>query len=440
MNPSPEATDAEQETPFVLLLVDDEQNILNSLRRLFRPKGYRCLTANSGHEGLEILERESVDLIISDMRMPEMTGAEFLSHARERWPQVVRILLTGYADMTSTVDAINKGQIWRYLSKPWDDNDVLATVAEALEYVALVRDKVRLEALTQRQNEELKSLNTELEDKVLARTAELAEANEKLKNSFLQSVRLFANLLDMRGGVLAGHSRRVADLARRVGKRLGISGDEERDLFFAALLHDIGTLTWKDQLLTKPFVQLTPDERSEYNKHPARGAAVLMGVPQFSGAAALVRAHHERFDGEGFPDRLAGLTIPFGARVLNLCVDFDAVQIGSIRPNRASREEAMEYIRAGRGKRYDPQVVDAFLEEMVPVAGKVEIAVRGPVLQIPTQDLRPGMALAEDLTARDGSFLLAQDFILDEHLIIQIRNYERAEGTKLKISILGRTV
>ena len=159
-----------------MLFVDDEPGILSSLRRLFRPHGYRILVAESGALGLAELEKTPVDLVISDMRMPEMDGATFLKAVRQRWPDTVRILLTGYADVTSTVAAINEGEIYRYVSKPWDDNEIVKTVREALEGYQLKMENRRLTALTQSQNEELKGLNASLEQKVAERTAELRQA------------------------------------------------------------------------------------------------------------------------------------------------------------------------------------------------------------------------------------------------------------------------
>jgi response regulator RpfG family c-di-GMP phosphodiesterase len=144
MMPAPSAAPSAASSPtFTLLCVDDEANILSSLRRLFRPHGYKVLVAGSGAEGLELLAGEHVDLIISDMRMPGMDGAAFLAEARKRYPQTVRLLLTGYADMESTIAAINSGQIARYIAKPWNDQDVLLTVREALERQALQREKDR---------------------------------------------------------------------------------------------------------------------------------------------------------------------------------------------------------------------------------------------------------------------------------------------------------
>jgi len=108
-----------------ILCVDDEPNILASLRRLFRQAGFQVLVAGGGAEALQILEAEAVDLVISDMRMPGMNGAEFLHEVRQRWPERMRILMTGQSDMASTIDAINRGEIFRYVPKPWDDGDLL---------------------------------------------------------------------------------------------------------------------------------------------------------------------------------------------------------------------------------------------------------------------------------------------------------------------------
>ena len=143
-------TDISQAPSLTLLFVDDEASILSSLRRLFRPHGYRILTAESGAAGLETLEKESVDLVISDMRMPEMDGAQFLEKVRARWPEVTRILLTGYADITSTINAINKGEIYRYIAKPWDDNDIVLVVRDALERKRLQAENTRLLAALQK--------------------------------------------------------------------------------------------------------------------------------------------------------------------------------------------------------------------------------------------------------------------------------------------------
>ena len=427
--------------PATLLLVDDEPSILSALRRLLRPHGYRILTAESGAAGLALLEQEEVALIISDMRMPEMDGAAFLKRVRERWPETMRILLTGYADVTSTVAAINEGEIYRYIAKPWDDKEIVNTIREALERQRLEAENRRLTALTQAQNDELKSLNASLEHKVAERTAELQQAlafveqaHGELKKSFLTSVQVFAGLVELRSGQdgsrLAGHGRRVADFARNLAQRLGLGDNEVQNVMLAGLLHDIGKLGLPDALLAKPFNVLTPDQRAQVMKHPQLGQNLLMAIDRFKEAAVLVRHHHECFDGSGYPDRLAGIAIPFGARVLAVANDYDALQIGTLvqRPLRA--DEALTYLADNRGKRYDPSVVDAAIQWISEnqKLGPTEASLR-------TMHLKPGMVLARDLTHRDGYLLLAKGSILTADIIGQLARLEQAEQQNLSLSI-----
>lgn len=418
--------------PWRLLCVDDEPNILSALRRLFRQSGYQVTVAGSGAEALQALEEQTFDLVISDMRMPEMNGAQFLEQVHQRWPDTVRILLTGYAEISATIDAINKGQIFRYVSKPWDDNDILLTVRHALERKALEQEKRRLEAVTAQQNEALREMNATLERRVEERTAELSRAHEKLKTSFITSIRVFANLIELREGSLAGHSRRVADLARKIANRMSLDAGEAQNVFLAGLLHDIGKIGLPDHLLSKPVTQMTGEELGLFRKHPVKGEQSLMALEELRGAARLLRGHHERFDGRGYPDGLSGMAIPLGARILAVANDYDGLQIGTLSPRRLGTEEARKLILEGRGKRYDPRVVDAFLE--VVGGGEPE---RPGELAVPAEKLEPGMILARDLVTRDGVLLLAADYVLEAGLIRQIREYAQAEGIALVLPIRG---
>ena len=431
------------EASATLLFVDDETNILASLKRLFRPQGYRIFTAESGAQGLAIMARESVDLVISDMRMPEMNGAQFLEKVREQWPDTVRILLTGYAEINATIDAINRGQIYRYISKPWEENDITLIVRHALRQKLLEREKQRLEELTRKQNEELVELNASLEEKVMARTEEVRQtmgfldvAHEKLKKSFITSIQVFSNLIEMRSATMVGHSRRVAELARRIAQCLRMSDTEAQDVFIAGLLLDIGKIGLPDRLLEKPFVGLTGEERSMVVKHPVKGQLALMALEQLAGAAQLIRSHRERFDGMGYPDRLAGFSIPLGARVLALAKDYDAAVTGSAFTKPMKQAEALLFIQDGEGKRYDTAVVATFMDIMCKgkTAGKapdqkLELALRsGQLIQ--------GMVLSRDLVTATGEMLLAKGYALNEQFIEQIRNFERMDGNQLTIYTL----
>jgi hypothetical protein len=176
---------------------------------------------------------------------------------------------------------------------------------------------------------------------------------------------------------------------------------------------------------------MTGDELGLLRKHPITGQAALMALENMRGAATLIRSHHERWDGQGYPDRLSGLAIPYGARVIALVNDYDDMQSGTLSPRKLKPAEAIALIQQNRGKRYCPQVVDAFLE----VTGSSAENIPPPMNEVSAASLRPGMVLARDLVTRDGVMLLAADFVLDENLIRQLRDLEASEGVRLTIAI-----
>lgn len=448
----------------VILCVDDEPNILSALQRLLRRQGYQVLTAPGGAAGLQVLEQQPVDLVISDMRMPQMDGAQFLEQVRQRWPDTVRVLLTGYADVESTMAAINKGEIYRYIAKPWDDHDVILLVQLAMERKALQQEKKRLEALTQQQNEELKTLNASLEVKVQERTQALKLAlheveisNEQLRKNFHTSVSIFTNLMELRSGGVGGHSRRVAELARNLALQLGMPRDEIQDVVLASLLHDIGKIGLSDIVLNKPEPLLTDLELAQLMRHPVIAETALIPLDQLKSAATLIRSHHERFDGKGYPEKLSGPAIPLGARVLLLANDFDALQHGHMLGTPLSPAKAYEFIIDSSGKRYDPAVVDAFkalfsgkqlrddvaphshIEELKPrtatpravnsrkIVAQSDVPQDEVALEMSSGDLRPGMVLARGVVSREGLLLMFRDDELDSALIEQMIKFERQE-------------
>jgi response regulator RpfG family c-di-GMP phosphodiesterase len=416
-----------------LLFVDDEPSILSSLRRLFRPHGYRIFTAEGGALGLETLEKEKIDLVISDMRMPVMDGAHFLEQVRLRSPETIRILLTGYADIESTINAINKGQIYRYINKPWDDNEIVLIVREALERRRLEQENGRLSSVVEAQMAELRELNAGLEQKVAERTAELNKAvqyvksaHARLKTGFVATVQAFSGLTEMRGKNLSGHARRVADHARSLARALGLNDAEQQTVLFAALLHDIGKIGLADEILDKPIGALTPEQRGELMRHPERGQQALMQIEQLKDAALLIRHHHEHYDGSGYPDHLAGLAIPLGARILAAANEYDGLISGTLVQQPMKPKDALAYLVENRGKRYDPTVIDHYMallgEQLKHVIDE---------LPVRPGSLRPGMVLSRDLMHRDGYMLLAKGYVIDASVITQLVKLEAAEHQHL---------
>ena len=417
-------------TPSTLLFIDDEANILSALKRLFQPLGYNILTAKNGPEALALLEKETVDLVISDMRMPQMTGAELLEQMRGKWPDVVRILLTGYSDMTSTIAAINRGEIYRYISKPWDDNDIVLTVRDALERKHLLAEKKRLEALTSRQNEELKALNASLEDKVRQRTEELRDALEQLKKDYFASIQVFANLVELRRGRMAGHSRRVAQLCRNIAHTMRLPEADSLHIETAALLHHIGKIGLPDRLLDQPYAELKGGDRIEFDKHPLRAAAILMGLAPLADAAQLIRCHREHYDGVGNPLGLRASGIPLGARILLVASDYVSLQSGLIEHDKLTPAQALNQIIYGRGTNYDPAVVDVFSELVANVSQSAHVESE---FQLSSDQLHEGVLLTRDVVTRSGMPLLLKDTVLNAGHIREIKEFERSEGEQLAV-------
>ena len=420
-----------------LLLVDDEPSILSALRRLFRPEGYRVLVAEGGAPALELIAHEPVDLVISDMRMPGMDGAQFLERLRAVQPSAVRILLTGYADIGSTIAAINAGQIHRYIAKPWNDSDITLVVRDALRQRALEQENRRLSELSLRQNEELRQLNATLEDRVRQRTAEIGQINDmlnvaygELKSNFTLSMRIFAGLMELRHKGLSGHSSRVSEWASRVCEALRLDERLSHDIHVAGLLHDIGKIGFPDNLLDKPISTMTSEELARYRKHPLNAESALMPLVQLHRVAKFIRAQHERVDGKGFPDGLEADAIPLGARVLAPIIDYENLLAGTLAERHFSPEDAAASIRRGAGSRYDAAVVDAFLRVL-----KTPAPDSGADRCISALDLVAGMVLSRDLTSAQGTLLLAAGFVFDARVVKQVREYAQREGVKLSLHV-----
>jgi len=434
---SPEDTTPPAYEPKILC-VDDEAQILSALKRLFRRTGKKILTANSGAEALQIIKENKIDLVISDMRMPEMTGAELLKQVAETWPDTVRILLTGYSDMESTVAAVNEGKIFRYLAKPWDENDLIATADAAIEQKVLKEEKNRLQQLTEKQNSELAELNSSLESKVQERTQELDKANvaiqathKQLKNSYKDAISVFSHLIELREGVSAGHSQKIADGAKLIAENLKLSEDEVDEIYFAGLLHDIGKIGLTDDMFKTSFNNLNDKQKEAYYQHPIIGQNALIPLPMLEGAGNIIRAHHELFNGKGYPDSISGEDIPLGARIITVVNDFEDYRCGNLTGKPADIATALLYIEKNSGNRYDPNIVKVFKATIdADAIGKAQVN----ELHVSSNDLQAGMTLTQDVISDSGLLLLKKGQELTEPLIAKIQELcsDSSEGFTIR--------
>jgi response regulator RpfG family c-di-GMP phosphodiesterase len=424
-----------------ILLVDDEESILNSLRRLLRGQPYDVLLATSGAQALEMLAQQPVDLVMSDARMPNMDGASLLAQVRQLYPAAIRIMLTGYADPTAIIKAINDGQIHRYISKPWNDEELLLILRQSLEHQHSERERQRLEQLTRAQNDQLKLLNSTLEKHVAARTAELQQtadmldlAYEELKHSYVTGTEVFSLLANLRLPTAKQTNRQIIELVRGYCKAHELDEAVSRDLTMAAALYNIGKLSWSDTMMVTPSDLLRHTDRERYRSYPKQSESLLMTLDPMKDAARLILHHQERWDGSGFPDRLKGEAIPFGSRLMKLAVDFVELQRGLILERQMNSDEALLYLRQYSGRLYDPELTEAFIE--VCAAFLSDITLIDPQVKVlGTRELAAGMILARNLNADNGMLLLNAGKILSGPLIEKLIAFEAMEGGKYQIFV-----
>lgn len=417
-----------------VLFVDDEENILRSLERLFMDEEIEVFTAASGQEALGILgEHPDMAVIVSDQRMPTMTGVDFLEQSRKVAPQAMRLLLTGYADVNAAVDAINRGGILRYLAKPWNDEELVRTVKDVLQMHLLVRENKRLNAVVQRQNEELKRWSQELEVMVQEQTVELQKSydslrvsNARLRTNFKNTIMAFSGLVELRDPEMRTHSRNVAEVCGLVAKELEMTTEERELLIVAALLHDIGKIGIPDLMLKQATEQMNYESREEYVKHPLRGQAAVDAIEELRPAGLIIRSHHECYDGSGFPDGLKKKEIPQAAAILAL-VDFI-----DVRNRRFGSTLSLDLIRkeveAQAGSRFDPKLAPAVLAVAMEYYRRKRPAITGErEVELSPDDLTAGMEVSRDVLSGTGILLLGKGKVLGKTSIELLRRYYKID-------------
>jgi len=345
-----------------VLFVDDEVNILRAVQRLLRHEPCRVLTASRGSEALGLLANDSAQVVVSDQRMPEMNGVELLSVIRERHPDAVRMMLTGYTEMNVAVEAINHGEIYRLITKPWNDEELKATLRQAFDHYDLKSEIRRLNQVTREQNLKLQDMNRTLEAKVRDRTKQLADKNQELRIGYVQTIRALAEAVDAKDAYTRGHSERVGVYASKLGRELGLPREVIERIYISGLLHDVGKIGIPDRIITKPD-RLTPEEYEEIKRHPEIGARILQPVAFLADVVPCVRHHHEWYDGSdrGYPSQLVGDQIPLPSRIILVSDTLEAMT--SDRPYRKGMplERVLEELRRFSGTQFDPRCVDAML-------------------------------------------------------------------------------
>lgn len=376
--------------PEKVLMVDDEANILDSFRRELRGK-INLDTALGGEEGLRKLSQNGpYAVVVSDLRMPGMDGIEFLAKVRAAWPDTVRIMLTGYADVQNTISAVNEGHIFRFLTKPCDSVTLVKALAAGIRQYRLV-------------------------------TAE----KELLEKTLKGSIAVLTDLLALVKPEAFARASRITQWVMQIVRELG----EERTWEFeaAAMLSQIGFVTLPDNLIKKVCQgqELDREEEEMFAQHFRLAAELVARIPRLEEVSRIIAYQEKRFDGQGPPeDQVAAEDIPLGARVLKVVLDFDSLLSGGY-----SKGRALEVLKARRGW-YDPAIL-TLLDQVLGVEARYDVK------EVGLLGLEEGMVLAADVVSRrEGKRLLAKGQRLSRTLIMGLLNYQRMGGVQEPIRVL----
>lgn len=424
-----------------ILCVDDEASVLSSLKRVLRGESYQFFSASCARDGIFLLEREPIDIVISDMRMPEVNGAEFLSDVASQYPDCARILLTGYSDIESTIKAVNEGQIHRYIQKPWNNEDLLLTIDQTVERVRLQSENIRLLSQVEQQNQLLRDMNAGLEDTVQQRTKQIRLAMGKLHKANLQvndnlktTIRVFYNLISLNPHLGGRIAVEVGELCKLLATRMNLTKREIRAIHLSGLLYELGLLGSDDELLQKPVYELSPDELDGYRKHPAQAYIALAPATGLQDVAEIIKHQYEAFNGSGQPEQLSETNIPVGSRILAIARDYVLAVHGRLRKARSSADGALRLLEMNADLEYDSRILMK-LGDVLPYLQQDVLGQDERVVSI--QQLCAGMRLSRNLFNDNEILLLPEGHRFTNETVRRLQSFEQTDQQLLEIYVFS---
>lgn len=422
-----------------VLCVDDEPQVLKALRRVFTGSKYRFFPASCARDGIFLLEQESIDVVISDMRMPEIDGAEFLADVADRFPECGRMLLTGYSDLESTIKAVNAGKIDHYLQKPWNNEELLLCVRQTAARKSLEQANSRLVVEVERQNKQLTRLNSKLELKVQQRTAQIRQALSKLNVAHNQAqdnldatTRAIYNVISLAPDIGREQAIAVGDLCEALARHFNLNESKQRELRLAGLLHELGLLAVGTEMLSVPYYALNAEGMKEYQERSIEGCTALAPAVGLKRVSLIIRHQYEQVDGQGMPDQLATDDIPVGSRILTVARDYVRAINGRLRKGRLNESGAIAFLSERGSEVYDSRILKALpavtksLNHAVPTTNETVV---------PHELLRPGDKLSRDLFTQDHILLLPAEYRLTEESIRRIQAFDELDKEPLEIFV-----
>jgi response regulator RpfG family c-di-GMP phosphodiesterase len=310
---------------------------------------------------------------------------------------------------------------------------LLSRIKESLDlYEKLIENK-RLNELTKRQNEKLNEFNRTLEQRVDEQTGTIKEQNKELASSFMEIIKSFSTIIEIRLKDVGSHSQRVASLAKRIIKGFELNQKEYQDIVMAAFLHDIGKIGLTDKCLKKDKGVQTGPDFEEIAKHPILGQSCLCAITGFEEIGVIIRHHHEDYDGSGYPDNLRERKIPFGSRVIRIADSFDNHAFKNGYPNSRRLNDASARLVKYSGSKFDPELVKKFIE--ADIAKQYVLEETSKVIELKPTELQENMIVAEDVYSRTDMFLLPRGAKLSEGMIRRLIKINKVDPIKQGVQV-----
>jgi response regulator RpfG family c-di-GMP phosphodiesterase len=415
--------------PASLLIVDDDEGPLTALDYLLRDRGYKVTATRSANEALELARKHPYAAVISDQQMDEMLGLDLLQAIRLLQPLTSRVLVTGVRSLEVVVDAINRGEIFRFVAKPYMRAEMLATVGNAIQRYEMLCENQRLNEETRALNAQLAEANGKLCEQVVTleqQKRELEESRTALKSNLDRSLELCHRLLSTFDPVLGRQTRTVVSLCEAMTETANFTPEDKHVLIVSAWLHDIGLagLPHEASRYNGTDPRKLPDEIGRIVRdHPIYGQTLASFVDSLRSVGDTIRAHHEYFDGSGYPDGLARESIPWTARCLAVA-DYYA---GSTTPH----DETVDRILQLSGRLFDPEAVRIFLR------ANPNTSAPRPYKEVTVAELSPGMELAKGIYSPTGLLLIAEGQRLDESTIGKLRKHSALTSLPQQLYVLA---
>ncbi len=403
-----------------ILVVDDEEIVLAALRETLTRAGYEVCAVPDALRGLDQMRTTTFAAIISDQQMPRMTGLEFLARAKELQPEASRLLITAVLTLGTVIEAINSGEIYRFIVKPWLREELLATVRNAVQRHGLLRHNAELLEASRACNAQLTAANQNLAEQVRRADQERVRWRGQLR----ARAEITLRTLHAAHPLLGARAQRAGELAGALAASLALPEAEADSLELAAWCHDLGLLALPQEAVRRWLqspAALTADEHALLRRHPAAGAELLGPAAEL--AATAVLGHHEHFDGTGFPDGRSGADIPPLARLLAVVAAFVEGHEGD--------GPAADRIRLASGTQFDPEAVRALLRILPKQEG------RRREREVLLAELQPGMVLANPIYTAHGLLLVPAGQPLDQQIIGQLRHHHQASPITQSLLVYG---